>query len=77
MIPMWKGKNPIYFEVITIIPFDNLYRQVYFVIAPQKIDMILVLLYNHNRWQKISLFLPVLLLSGTDWLQQRTGCTVG
>ena len=31
MIPMWKGKNPIYFGVITIIPFDNLYRRVYFV----------------------------------------------
>ena len=31
MIPLWKGKNPIYFGVITIIPFDNLYRQVYFV----------------------------------------------
>jgi hypothetical protein len=27
MIPLWKGKNPIYFGVITIIPFDNLYRQ--------------------------------------------------
>jgi hypothetical protein len=23
MIPLWKGKNPIYFGVITIIPFDN------------------------------------------------------
>ena len=31
MIPLWKGKNPIYFGVITIIPFDNLYRRVYFV----------------------------------------------
>jgi hypothetical protein len=31
MIPLWKGKNPIYFGVITIIPFDNLYRQAYFV----------------------------------------------
>jgi hypothetical protein len=27
MIPLWKGKNPIYFGVITIIPFDNLYRR--------------------------------------------------
>jgi hypothetical protein len=26
-----KGKNPIYFGVITIIPFDNLYRRAYFV----------------------------------------------
>ena len=25
MIPLWKGKKPIYFGVITIIPFDNLY----------------------------------------------------
>jgi hypothetical protein len=32
MIPLWKGKNPIYFGVITIIPFDNLYRRAYFVI---------------------------------------------
>ena len=31
MIPLWKGKNLIYFGVITIIPFDNLYRQAYFV----------------------------------------------
>ena len=31
MIPLWKGKNPIYFGVITIITFDNLYRRVYFV----------------------------------------------
>ena len=31
MIPLWKGKNPIYFGVITIIPFDNLYRRPYFV----------------------------------------------
>ena len=30
MIPLWKGKNPIYFVLITIIPFDNLYRQAYF-----------------------------------------------
>ena len=31
MIPLLKGKNPIYFGVITIIPFDNLYRRAYFV----------------------------------------------
>ena len=31
MIPLWKGKNPIYFGVITIITFVYLYRQVYFV----------------------------------------------
>jgi hypothetical protein len=31
MIPLWKGKNPIYFVDITIIPFDNLYRRAYFV----------------------------------------------
>jgi hypothetical protein len=31
MIPLWKGKNPIYFGVIINIPFDNLYRRVYFV----------------------------------------------
>ena len=31
MIPLWKEKNPIYVGVITIIPFDNLYRRAYFV----------------------------------------------
>jgi hypothetical protein len=31
MIALWKGKNPIYFGVITIIPFDNLYKRAYFV----------------------------------------------
>jgi len=31
MIPLWKGKNPIYFGVITIVPFDHLYRRAYFV----------------------------------------------
>ena len=31
MIPLWKEKNPIYCGVITIIPFDNLYRRAYFV----------------------------------------------
>ena len=32
IIPLWKGKkNPIYFGVITIISFDNLYRRAYFV----------------------------------------------
>jgi hypothetical protein len=31
MIALWKEKNPIYFGVITIIPFDNLYRRAYFV----------------------------------------------
>jgi hypothetical protein len=38
MIPLWKGKNPIYFGVITIIPFDNLYRQVYFVVVKSNIQ---------------------------------------
>ena len=42
MIPQWKGKNPIYFGVITIIPFDNLYRQAYFV-------MHTFLVYNLQR----------------------------
>ena len=31
MISLWKWKNPIYFGVITIVPFDNLYRRAYFV----------------------------------------------
>ena len=32
MIPLCKGKNPIYFGII--IPFDNLYRRAYFVMHP-------------------------------------------
>jgi hypothetical protein len=40
MIALWKGKNPIYFEVkgqghhyykYNFLPFDNLYRRAYFV----------------------------------------------
>jgi hypothetical protein len=40
MIALWKGKNPIYFRVkgqghcdykYNFLPFDNLYRQAYFV----------------------------------------------
>jgi len=30
-LPNLTTKNPIYFGVITMIPFDNLYRQAYFV----------------------------------------------
>jgi hypothetical protein len=44
MIPLWKGENPIYFGVITIIPFDNLYRRVYYVM-----HTFLVLIYKAGR----------------------------
>jgi hypothetical protein len=30
MIPLWRGMNPIYFGVVAIIPFDNLYRRFIF-----------------------------------------------
>jgi hypothetical protein len=54
MIPLWKGKNPIYFEVNTIIPFDNLYRRAYFVMhtflvfdtTNQKQEFPLVAMFN-------------------------------
>ena len=51
MIPLWKGKNPIYFGVITIIPFDNFYRQAYFVM-----HTFLVQLYHEyqNNWERES-----------------------
>jgi hypothetical protein len=40
------GKNPIYFGVITIIPFDNLYRRAYFAVACDKVYQLLA----HGRW---------------------------
>ena len=42
MIPLWKGKNPIYFGVITIIPFDNLYRRAYFVMHTLLVHFIII-----------------------------------
>jgi hypothetical protein len=47
MIPLWKGNNPIYFGVITIKPFDNLYRQVYFVMYTFLVLFVKVL-YGEN-----------------------------
>jgi hypothetical protein len=44
MIPLWKGKNPICFGVITIIPFDDLYRQAYFVMHTFLVNYEFVLL---------------------------------
>ena len=46
MILLWKGKNSIYFGVITIIPFDNLYRRTYFVMHTflVLVDMVLSVL---------------------------------
>jgi hypothetical protein len=46
MIPLWKGKNPIYFGVITIIPFDNLYRRVYFAMHT---FLVILLLHIHMK----------------------------
>jgi hypothetical protein len=46
-LPLWKGKNPIYFGVITIIPFDNLYRWVYFVMYTFLVLFVKVL-YGEN-----------------------------
>ena len=43
MIPLWKVKNPIYFGVITIISFDNLYRRAYFVMHTFLVTFVLVL----------------------------------
>ena len=42
MIPLWKGKNPIYFGVITIIPFDNLYRRAYFVMHTFLVEYLVI-----------------------------------
>jgi hypothetical protein len=47
MIPLWKGKNPIYFGVITIIPFDNLYRRAYFVMHT---FLVVTFLLAAGRW---------------------------
>ena len=43
MIALWKEKNPIYFGVITIIPFDNLYRRAYLVIQEMSFLLISVI----------------------------------
>jgi hypothetical protein len=51
MIPLWKGKNLIYFGVITIIPFNNLYRRAYFVMH----TFLVPLSYNLDKLFKIML----------------------
>jgi hypothetical protein len=48
MIPLWKGKNPIYVGVITIIPFDNLYRRAYFVMHTFLVFIIKSICLKHN-----------------------------
>jgi hypothetical protein len=48
MIPLWKGKNPIYFGVITILPFDNLYRRAYFVMHTFLVFIIKIICLKHN-----------------------------
>jgi hypothetical protein len=45
MIPLWNGKNPIYFGVITIIPFDNLYRRAYLVMHTFLVLLVILTLY--------------------------------
>jgi hypothetical protein len=54
MILLWKGKNPIYFGVITIIQFDNLYRQAYFVMHTFLVLACIVILvvknYIYSKW---------------------------
>ena len=42
MIPLWKGKNPIYVGVITIIPFDNLHRRAFFVMYTFLVRFLLI-----------------------------------
>jgi hypothetical protein len=54
---LWKGKNPIYFGVITIILFDNLYRRAYFVM-----HTFLVFLQINGR----SCLLVILCVGSTD-----------
>jgi hypothetical protein len=52
--------NPIYFGVITIIPFDNLYRRVYFVM-----HTFLVIYQTKNKSQKNNIFVRKI-----DWQKQ-------
>jgi hypothetical protein len=68
MIPLWKGKNPIYFGVITIIPFDNLYRQAYFVMHTFLVTF--ELCSNVSRSLSDSLFFPSMdiLIRGSKFL---------
>jgi len=49
MIPLWKGKNPIYFGVIAIIPFDNLYRRAYFVMHTFLVDIFFFSLHSNSQ----------------------------
>ena len=50
MITLWKGKNPIYFGVITIIPFDNLFWRAYFVMHKFLVYTALVCLEYIRSW---------------------------
>jgi hypothetical protein len=50
MIPLWKGKNPIYLGVITIIPFDNLYRRACFVMHTFLVLLFLLRLCRTRIW---------------------------
>jgi hypothetical protein len=58
MIPLWKGKNPIYFGVITIILFDNLYRWAYFVM-----HTFLVQLYNGENESYFNEMMMMMMMS--------------
>ena len=52
MIPLWKRKNHIYFGVITIIPFDNLYRWMYFVMHTFLVIIVRLLFALLNEYIK-------------------------
>ena len=52
MIPLWKGKNYTYVGVITIIPFDNLYRWAYFVMHTFLVVSIEPVVYENKKLGK-------------------------
>ena len=70
MIFLWKGNNPIYFVVITITSFDNLYRRAYFVMHTFLVNNILNIFYS--VWLVIlvlhSSIISVVSLWNVDWL---------
>jgi hypothetical protein len=56
MVTLALGKNPIYFGVITNKPFDNLYRQAYFVMHTFLVCMWIIIILDGflhgNIWSK-------------------------
>jgi hypothetical protein len=60
IIPLWKGKNPIYFGVITIIPFDKLHRRAYFVMHTFLVRFLLIYVLKYyvsfnQKWRFMTL----------------------